>query len=223
MGLPQASESYSNAFDPTMKIAFIASPKNAAQEALRQLTARYGQCDTSDADYVVSIGGDGTALKALHAVMAAARQPVFAMRIASSLGFLANPFQVEDLPERLRTARRLTLCPLKAKVQHGAESTTVFAVNEIVLIRQRLQAAKLCVTAGSDRFAPLIGDGLLVTTPIGSSGYNRSIGGPALSHNSSLLALTALAAHHRSEWCNTVVNDRSAVEVEVIDPDHRPV
>ena len=161
-----------------MKIAFIASPKNAAQDALRQLMARYGQCDTSDADYVVSIGGDGTALKALHAVMAGARQPVFAMRIVDSLGFLANPLQVQDLPERLCTARRLTLCPLEVTVEHEADSTTVFAINEIVLLRQRLQAAKLCATAGSDHFATLIGDGLLVTTPIGSSGYNRSVGGP---------------------------------------------
>jgi NAD+ kinase len=206
-----------------MRIAFFASPKSAAQQALRQMTARYGQCDLADADHVVAIGGDGTVLKALHTVVAGTRQPVFAMRVAGSLGILANPFDLHGLHERLRVARRLSLCPLKAETEHGAGSATVFAINEIVLIRQRLQAAKLRVTARPDSFAPLIGDGLLVATPIGSSGYNRSVGGPGLPHGSSLLALTALAPHHRSEWRNIVLSDEAVIQVEVVNPDHRPV
>ena len=206
-----------------MKIAFVASPKQAAQEALRQLTMRNGQCGVSDADCVVALGGDGTALKALHAVMAAGRQPVYAMRLAGSLGFLANPFALENLPERLHTARRLALRPIKVEVEYEAGSATVFAINEIVLMRQRLQAAKLRVTAGSDQLAPLIGDGVLVATPIGSSGYNRSAGGSRLPAVSSLLALTALAPYHRSDWCNMVYGDETVIEIEVMDPDHRPV
>jgi NAD+ kinase len=206
-----------------MKIAFIASPKQAAQEASRQLALRYSQCDMSDAEYVVAIGGDGTALKALYAVMAGGHQPVYAMRLAGSLGFLANAFALENLPERLQTARRLTLSPLKAEVEHAAGNETVFAVNEIVLMRQRLQAAKLLAKAGSDRSTPLIGDGLLMATPIGSSGYNRSAGGSRLPPDSSLLALTALARHHRSDWCNRVHGAETVIEIEVVDPDHRPV
>ena len=206
-----------------MKIAFVASPKQAAQEALRQLTMRYGQCGVSDADCVVALGGDGTALKALHAVMAAGRQPVYAMRLTGSLGFLANPFALDDVPERLHLARQLKLYPVKAEVEYGAGSATVFAINEIVLMRQRLQAAKLSVQAGSDRLALLIGDGLLVATPVGSSGYNRSAGGSRLRAESSLLALTALAPHHRSDWCNMVYGNEAVIEVDVMDPDHRPV
>jgi NAD+ kinase len=129
-----------------MEIAFLASARPAAQQALSELLDRYGQSDLSDADYLVAIGGDGTALKALHAVLAIARKPVFAMCMADSPGFLASRFKVADLPHRLRMARSITLHPLRADAEHaGGTSTTVLAINEIVLMRQRLQAARLRV------------------------------------------------------------------------------
>ena len=151
-----------------MKIAFLASAKPAAQQALSELVQRYGQSDLSDADYIVAIGGDGTVLKALHAVLLTARKAVFAMRAAGSLGFLANRFAVARLPQRLRMARSVTLHPLKADAERaGGAITTVFAINEFVLMRRRLQAAKLRVaTTGGECFAHVVGDGLLVATPI---------------------------------------------------------
>jgi NAD+ kinase len=208
-----------------MKIAFLASAKPPAQQALSELVQRYGQSDLSQADYVVAIGGDGTALRALHAVLLTTRKPVFAMRAAGSLGLLANRFELAGLPQRLQMARTVTLHPLKADAEHaGGASTTVLAINEIVLMRQRLQAAKLRVAAtGGACLAHLVGDGLLVATPIGSTGYNRSAGGPVLPQESSLLALTGLAVHRRSDWSNTIVSNSATIEVEVLEPAHRPV
>jgi NAD+ kinase len=208
-----------------MKIAFLASAKPAAQQALSELVQRYGHSDLSDADYLVAIGGDGTALKALHVVLLTAPKPVFAMRVAGSLGFLANRLEVADLHHRLRMARSITLHPLKAEAEHASDAnTTAFAINEVVLVRQRLEAAKLRVaTTGSESPADIIGDGLLVATPIGSTGYNRSAGGPVLPQESSLLALTALAVDRRSDWSNTVVSNSATIEVEVLEPAHRPV
>jgi NAD+ kinase len=184
-----------------------------------------GRATFSQADYVVAIGGDGTALRALHAVLLTARKPVFAMRAAGSLGLLANRFELAGLPQRLQMARTVTLHPLKADAEHaGGASTTVLAINEIVLMRQRLQAAKLRVAAaGGACLAPLVGDGLLVATPIGSTGYNRSAGGPVLPRESSLLALTGLAVHRRSDWSNMIVSNNATIEVEVLEPAHRPV
>lgn len=208
-----------------MKIAFVASARPAAQQALGESVQRYGQSDPSDADYIVAIGGDGTVLRALHAVLPTASKPVFAMRAAGSLGFLANRFELAGLPQRLRMARSVTLHPLKADAEHaGGAITTVFAINEFVLMRRRLQAAKLrLTTTGGDRIAHIVGDGLLVATPIGSTGYNRSAGGPVLPHDSSLLALTGLAVHRRSGWSNTIVSNSATIEVEVLEPTHRPV
>jgi NAD+ kinase len=207
-----------------MKIAFLASAKPPAQRALSELVERYGQSELPEADYVVAIGGDGTALKALCAGLPAARTPVFAMRTAGSLGVLANRFELPGLPQRLQMARTVTLHPLKADVQHAGGVTTVLAINEIVLMRQRLQAAKLhLTTTEAGRIAHIVGDGLMVAAPIGSTGYNRSAGGPVLPYESALLALTGLAVHRRSDWCNTVVGNSATIEVEVLEPSHRPV
>ena len=159
-----------------MKIAFLASPKPAAQETLRQFTARYGQADIAAADYLVSIGGDGTALKALRTAMLGSRQPVYAMRLAGSVGFLANEPELADLPGRMQSARKVMLRPLVAEAGdvRGA-IRTVYGIKDVVLIRERLQAAKLRLTIqGREPGLRLSGDGLLVATAIGSTGYNRS-------------------------------------------------
>lgn len=83
----------------TIRIMFVASPKPAAQRALKQLTDEYGQSDLTEADCVVPIGGDGIALHALHTVLKGSTKPVFAMRHEDSVGFLANAFSGRGPPQ----------------------------------------------------------------------------------------------------------------------------
>jgi NAD+ kinase len=208
-----------------MKIAFIESPRLGAQAALQQLRNRYGQADLSEADYIVAVGGDGTVLRALYAGLSAHGRPVFAMRGEGSLGYLCNRYAADDLHRRLVAARRLVLRPLEARIDvYGKLEQTAISFNEIVLLRQRLQAAKLIIASSvREAWPPLVGDGLLITTPVGSSGYNRSQGGPRLPLESGLLAVTGLAVHHTSDWTNVVISDREEIRVEVIDPVYRPV
>lgn len=206
-----------------MNIAFIASAKPDAQTTLDLFTARYGQCALAQADCVVAIGGDGTVLKALHAVMAAAHQPVFAMRIAGSVGHLANALSLSDLPQRIRAARQVSIHPLQAEAVHARGTAIVQGINEIVFSRQRLQTCKIRVSSHGRHFATLVGDGMLVASPIGSSGYNRSAGGCDLQSDASLLTLTAIAPQKSSLWCNTVVHNGAVIDVEVIDAAYRPV
>jgi NAD+ kinase len=162
-----------------MKIAFLASPKPEAAHALQELTRRYGQSDLADADYLVTIGGDGTALKALHGALALRETPVFAMRVAGSVGALANRLEFAGLHQRLRNARHVSVHPLLAEArQTDGTVKEIRALNEIVLMRQKLQAAKLHISIAEAKLsADLTGDGLLVATPLGSTGYNLSAGG----------------------------------------------
>jgi NAD+ kinase len=204
---------------------FLASPKPAAQRALKQLTDRYGQSDLTEADCVVPIGGDGVALNALHTVLSGPSKPVFAMRHEGSVGFLANAFQVDDLPKRIQAATSIQLSPLRAEsTDITGQVRTAFGINEITLVRQTRQSAKLHLTVnGIERPRAVIGDGILVATPVGSTAYNRSAGGPSLPLSSRLLALTGLALSPASGWAHAVLDEDAVIEIEVIDPSHRPV
>ena len=208
-----------------MRICFVASPRPPAPDILHELTGRYGQCDLPDADYVVAVGGDSTVLKALHATLTMAEIPVFAMRLDGSAGFLPNRLDLADLPDRLQSARRVPLWPLKAEAHDvGGGTKTVFGINEIVLVRQRLQAAKLTVTMNRTATLPrIVGDGFLVATPIGSTGYNHSAGGPQLPLDLPLVMLTGISVSRASSWTNMVVSDDTIIDVAVHDPRYRPV
>ncbi|MEI2297432.1 ATP-NAD kinase [Ensifer sp. MJa1] len=208
-----------------MKITFLASPRPAAQEALEQFVCRYGQSSVSGADYVVAIGGDGTALKALHALLEGSAKPVFPMRTQGSIGSLCNPLQLSDLMDRLIKAIPVDLPVLQADVERlGGERTTVFAINEIVLTRQRLQQARFKLTVdGGSAPATIAGDGLALVTPLGSTGYNQSLGGPRLPLGSHLLALTGIALTPRFPWHRSVVHDHIILDIEVVEPEHHPV
>ena len=198
-----------------MKIRFVASPKPAAQSALQEVIRRYGQTDASDAEATVTVGGDGTALKALHAALLTSGPPVFAMRLAGSVGFLANRYDVLGLPERIEAAYQTRVWALEAEVfdVRGAVRT-VLGISEIVLRRQQLQAAKLKLSvAGAEQMRLLVGDGLLIATPLGSTGYDRSLGGARLLLDSPLMAMTGLALHPASEWSNAVVADHLPIQV----------
>ena len=208
-----------------MKICFVASPRPAAQDIVRQLADRYGQCGLPEADYVVVVGGDGTVLQALHGTLATPGKPVFAMRLGGSLGVLANRLDLAGLPDRLQSARRISLRPLRAEARDtSGRGKTIFGINEIALVRERLQAAHLTVTI--NRASPLpdvVGDGLVVATPIGSTGYNHSIGGPELPLDLPLLAVTGISVSRVSRWADRVVDDGMIIDVAVRDPQYRPV
>jgi NAD+ kinase len=164
------------------------------------------------ANHVVAIGGDGTALRALHAALSTATKAVFAMQLPGSCGALGNPFHLERLTERLQASQRILIRPLKAEVTlvDGSLATS-FGINEIVVSGQILQAAKLCVRIDQTaRYREVVGDGLLLATPIGSTGYNRSVGGPTLPLDSQLVALTGVAVRRPPAWSNTVLSNRAS-------------
>ncbi|MDW9912771.1 ATP-NAD kinase [Sinorhizobium meliloti] len=208
-----------------MKIAFVASPRLAAQRALQELSGRYGQAAAEEADFIVTIGGDGTALKALHDAPAMPAMPVFAMRTDSSEGFLCNSLRTDDLTARLQAAFSVELPVLQAEIEQvEGRSQVLFGINEIVLNRQVFQQAKLKVAVNGEGDLMIInGDGLVLTTPLGSTGYNRSLGGPLLPLGSSLLALTGIAIWRPPAWSPVVLSDRATLDVEVIEAAHHPV
>ncbi|WP_313613242.1 NAD kinase [Rhizobium sp.] len=208
-----------------MRISFVASSRPDAQSALGQFTDRYGQSDPSAADCIVAIGGDGTTLRALHATLGPGAKPVFAMRMGTSVGFLANPLRFNDLEPRLEKAVRYSFHPLRIRTETTSGiRKSVLTINDATFVRQTRLTAKLLVSVdGTECGGVFVGDGVLISTPLGSTAYNRSAGGPVLPLNAGILALTGIAAYGARPWANTALDDSSVVTVDVMAPAWRPV
>jgi NAD+ kinase len=205
------------------RIRFTASKSPAAAAALATLTAAYGQVEARSADVIVALGGDGFMLQTLHATHGQ-RLPVYGMN-CGTIGFLMNAYLVEGLPDRLRAAEETVISPLvmQAETVRGKVSTAL-AINEVSLLRQGPQAAKLRVLVdGRERLTELVCDGALVATPAGSTAYNYSAHGPILPIGSDVLALTAMSAFRPRRWRGALLPSNAVVRFEVIEAEKRPV
>jgi NAD+ kinase len=207
----------------TPRIHFTASQAEAAQTALQALIARHGDTPLDRAEVVVALGGDGFMLQTLHA-MQGHDLPVYGMN-RGTVGFLMNVFDEEDLSARLAAAEETVINPLRmiATCADGSLHEAL-AINEVSLLREGPQAAKLRIHVdGKMRMAELVCDGALVATPAGSTAYNYSAHGPILPINSEVLALTAIAPFRPRRWRGALLPKGATVEVEVLNPQRRPV
>ncbi len=124
------------------RIAFLASDVREARKALGRLAKRYGNADPAHADVVVALGGDGHMLQTLHRFVSTG-MPIYGMN-RGSVGFLMNDYEESRLPERLEAAELTVIHPLKCwPPTRAASPTRAIAFNEVSLLRQRYQAAKL--------------------------------------------------------------------------------
>ena len=205
------------------RIAFVASPGTEAQAALAQLADLYGNRDPDDAEVVVALGGDGLMLQTLHRHMRSDK-PIYGMH-RGTVGFLMNEFSTVDLHARLAAAKETVIHPLlmRATDVHGVVHLH-HAINEVSLFRQTHQAARLRILIDEhQRMAELIADGIMVATPAGSTAYNLSAQGPILPINAALLALTPISAFRPRRWRGALLPNRATIEVDVLEPDKRPV
>ncbi|MBC7477800.1 MAG: NAD kinase [Pseudorhodobacter sp.] len=204
------------------KIAFRASRAPAAQEALIQLLARYGDVSLDEAEVVVCLGGDGYMLQTLHETQGGL--PVYGMN-CGTVGFLMNAYVMENLPERLVAAEEAVINPLSMRAEAPDGTVTeALAINEVSLLRAGPQAAKLRISVdGKERLAELVCDGALLSTPAGSTAYNYSAHGPIVPIGADILALTAVAAFRPRRWRGALLSKSAVVRFDVIDPERRPV
>src|SRR5215207_2287102 len=204
-------------------VAFVASAAPDAQGALKTLQSRYPHVVPEEADAIVALGGDGLMLQSLHRFMGTAK-PIYGMN-KGTVGFLMNDYREEDLFERLEAAERGVVHPLLmvAWDVHGV-AHTARAINEVSMLRQTYQAGKLRVSVDSHvRIPELIADGILVSTPAGSTAYNLSVGGTILPLNAPLLALTPISAFRPRRWRGALLPDYAKIQIEVLEAGNRPV
>ena len=205
------------------KIAFVATDVSEAQDALEQLSKRYGNCPPEEADVIVALGGDGLMLQTLHRYMEK-RIPIYGMN-RGSVGFLMNEYRDNDLKERLNAAEITTIHPLKMEaVSVDGKETSALAINEVSLLRETFQAAKIRIAIdGRVRMEEMICDGVLVSTPAGSTAYNFSAQGPIIPINAELLALTPISAFRPRRWRGALLPHTASVTFQVLEAAKRPV
>ena len=206
-----------------MKLSFVASDAPEARAAEAELSRLYGNHPLDEADAVVALGGDGLMLQTLHRALPQGHA-IYGMN-RGSVGFLMNDYQAGNLPERIAGAEVTAIHPLTMEATTVAgETSQALAFNEVSMLRQRHQAAKLRISVdGRVRLEELICDGIIVATPAGSTAYNLSANGPILPVNSPLLALTPISAFRPRRWRGAILPHDAAVGIEVLESDKRPV
>ncbi len=205
-----------------MKLAFTASARPEAQDALRRLRHAYGEAGEAEADIIIALGGDGHMHDTLRGRLKD-RKPVYGMH-RGTVGFLMNDYREDDLVARLSSAEPVRIRPLVARCETPAGIVEERAFNEVSLFRQTAQSAKLRILVdGAERMPEVLCDGVMVATPAGSTAYNFSAHGPILPIDSRLLALTPISAFRPRRWRGALLPHRAQVRVEVLEADRRPV
>ncbi|MBF9035070.1 NAD kinase [Rhodobacterales bacterium HKCCE2091] len=204
-------------------IAFMASDAPIAQDAGAELGRRYGNYPPEEADVIVALGGDGFMLATMHATQHL-ETPVYGMN-RGTVGFLMNEYHEDDLIDRLEAAEEAVLNPLRmTATKADGTQTEALAINEVSLLRAGPQAAKLRIWIdGRLRMEELVCDGVMVSTPAGSTAYNYSAHGPILPIGAEVLAITAVAAFRPRRWRGALVPKSAEVRFEVMNPKKRPV
>lgn len=208
------------------RLALLASPTDQAQEAASDLNGQDSWVPLEEADAAVVLGGDGFMLQTLHHMIDTERVvPAYGLNLGT-VGFLMNPRRSsKPLRDRLAKARTISVAPLltEARTQTG-ERYQLCAINEVSLLRETRQTAKLEVTVnGRVRIPELSCDGVLVATPAGSTAYNLSANGPILPLGSAMLALTPISPFRPRRWRGAILPDSSRIGFRVLEPEKRPV
>ena len=204
------------------KLHFVSSENTEAIKAKKDLMEEYKNFSVSEADVIVALGGDGLMLQTLHDNIEQAK-PIFGIN-RGSVGFLMNEFNNDNLIERINSATSTMVHPLQMYAKTENEEVLAKAINEVSLLRQSYQAAKLGIKIdGKNRLEELICDGVLLSTPAGSTAYNLSAHGPILPITSNLLALTPISAFRPRRWKGALIPHNSEVEINILENKKRPV
>ena len=208
------------------RLALVAGSSERAQEAAGQLADACEWVPLDQADAAVVLGGDGTMLDALHGMLDGGRMiPVYGLNLGT-VGFLMNRYDGHfSLRERLAEAKEIAVLPLlmEALTQDG-QHRSFYAINEVSLLRETRQTAKIEISVNDRvRIPELAGDGVLLSTPVGSTAYNYSANGPILPLDSQMLALTPISPFRPRRWKGAILPDRMRVTFRILEPAKRPV
>tara|TARA_B100000945_G_scaffold288791_1_gene261394 strand:- start:3 stop:638 length:636 start_codon:yes stop_codon:yes gene_type:complete len=143
---------------------------------------------------------------------------------SGNYGFLMNKFSRKNIIKNLSKAKMIRISPLEMKVSSKNKTKKCLAINEVSILRQSRQAASISIKNGSKYIIKkLISDGVLVSTPAGSTAYNMSVHGPILSLNSKKISIAPISAFRPRRWRGKIVGDKSTITIRNLNSKKRPI
>ena len=207
-----------------MKNIQIISDKNKKSLKIKSILLKIlKKSEVKKSNIIIVIGGDGFMLQTLKKNRNTKK---FYYGINSgSYGFLMNKFSKKNIIKNLYKAKMITISPLEMNVKNNKKKNKKnLAINEVSILRQSRQAASLSINHGSKQvIKKLVSDGVLVSTPAGSTAYNLSVHGPILGLNSKKLSIAPISPFRPRRWKGKVVSDKSMITIKNLNPKKRPI
>ena len=169
---------------------------------------------------IIVIGGDGFMLQTLKKYNKSSK--IFYGINSGNYGFLMNKFSAKNIIKNLTKAKITKISPLEMKVDNKKKK--FLAINEVSVLRQSRQAASISIKKGSKfLIKKLVSDGVLVSTPAGSTAYNLSVYGPILNLNSKKISISPISAFRPRRWRGKIVSDKSKIVIKNLNYKKRPI
>ena len=172
---------------------------------------------------IIVLGGDGFMLQTLKRLYKF-KKPFYGIN-SGNYGFLMNKYSNKNFIKNLTNSHSIKIHPLQMSVKTKVDKVKKsIAINEVSILRQSKQASSISITANKKNIIKkLIADGVLVSTPAGSTAYNLSAHGPILNLDSNKLAVTPISPFRPRRWVGTTVNDKVKVVIKNLDVKKRPI
>ena len=188
-----------------------------------KLLNKFKNYSPQKADLITVLGGDGFMLQTLKK-FGKFNKPFYGMNMGT-YGFLMNKFKTKKFAQNIAKSKPVTISALEmiAKTKNNIVKKAI-AINEISMLRQSKQTASLQIKNGKRLIMKkLTSDGVLISTPAGSTAYNLSVHGPILSLNSKKIAITPISPFRPRRWKGSIVSDRSVIKINNLNINKRPV
>ena len=207
-----------------MKKILVISDKNKSSNKIKvKLLKILKKNSFKHKNLCIVIGGDGFMLKTLKKNKDNSK--FFYGINSGNYGFLMNKFSHNRFINNLKKAKLISISPLEMKVlTKTGQLKSSIAINEVSILRQSRQAANLTIKNGKkDIIKKLISDGILVSTPAGSTAYNLSVHGPILNLNSKKLSISPISPFRPRRWKGKIVKDQLKIIIKNLNPKKRPI
>ena len=205
------------------KISFVFDKSKKSQYLKKIFFKKYRNFYLNKSDLIVVGGGDGFMLKTIKNLYKF-KKPFYGIN-CGSVGFLLNRYTTKKISEKINRSKISTIYPLQVQtIDKKRKKNSFLAVNELSLFRQSKQTSLLQLKINKKiLIKKLVGDGILISTPAGSTAYNLSVNGPILSLNSKKLAITPISPFRPRRWKGKIVSDKTNIFIHNLDPKKRPV